>query len=56
MNISATSGQIAIKFYLKHQWGGEKTGLGFGPDCIRMVAMATDSSHRGLMGKILLAL
>ena len=34
MNISETSGQIAIKFYLKHHWGGGKVALGFGPDRI----------------------
>ena len=32
MNISATSGPIATKFYLKHHWGGEKAALGFGLD------------------------
>ena len=34
-----------------------KAVLGFGPDRIRtLVSMATDSSHRVIMGKILLAL
>ena len=48
MNISATSRSIAIKFYLKHQWGGGKAALGFGPDRIRiLVSMAIDSSHFG---------
>ena len=28
MNISETSGPIAIKSYLKHHWGGEKAILG----------------------------
>ena len=28
-NISATSGPIATKFYLKHNWGGGKAALGF---------------------------
>ena len=53
MNISETSGMIAIKFYLKHHIGGEgKTALGFGPDRIRtLVSMAIDSSHWVLMGK-----
>ena len=35
MNISETSGPIAIKFYLKHYWGGDKAALNFGPDRIR---------------------
>ena len=30
MNISETSRPIAIKFYLKHHWGGGKAALGFG--------------------------
>ena len=55
LNISETSGQIATKFYLKHQLGG--AALGFWPDRIgALVSMATDSSHRVIMGKILLAL
>ena len=54
MNISATSEPIAIKFKLKHHWGGGKAALSFGPDWIRtLVSMATDSSHRVIMGKIL---
>ena len=53
MNISETSGPIAIKFYLNHHWGGEKTVLGFSPDWITtLVSMATDSSYRVIMGKI----
>ena len=52
MNISKTRGPIATKFYLKHQWGGGKPALGFGPGQIRtLVSMATDSSHRVIMGK-----
>ena len=52
MNISETSWPIAIKFYRKHHWGGGKAALGFGADQIRtLVAMATDSSHRVIMGK-----
>ena len=52
MNISETSGPIATKFYLKHHWVGGKAALGFGPDRIRtLVSMATDSSHRVIMGK-----
>ena len=43
---------ITIKFYLKHHWGGGKAALGFGADQIRtLVFMATDSSHRVIMGK-----
>ena len=48
MNISETSQPVTIKFYLKHNWGGGKTALGFGADQIRtLVSMATDS-HIGL--------
>ena len=57
INISETSGPNATKFYLKHYWGGGKAALCFGPDRIgTLVSMATDSSHRVIMGKILLAL
>ena len=53
-NISATSGPIITKFYLNHHWGGGKAALGFGPDRIgTLVSMATDSSHRVIMGKML---
>ena len=52
--ISATSGPIITKFYLNHHLGGEKAALGFGPDRIgTLVSMATDSSHRVIMGKML---
>ena len=35
-------------------WGGRGGGGGVGPDRIRtLVSMATDSSHRVIMGKIL---
>ena len=52
MNISVTSWVIAIQFYLNHHWGGGKAILGFGADQIRtLVYMATDSSHRVIMGK-----
>ena len=52
MNISATSRPIEMKFYLKHHWGGGKPSVGFDPDRIRtLVSMATDSSHRVIMGK-----
>ena len=54
MNISETSWPIATKFYLKHHWVGGKNALGFGPDRIRtLVSLATDSSHRVIMGKML---
>ena len=57
INISETSGPIATKFYLKHHWGGGKAASGFWPDRIgTLVSMATDSSHRVIMGKTLLAL
>ena len=52
MNISETSRPITIKFYLKHHWGGGKAALGFGAGQVRtLVSMATDSSHRVIMGK-----
>ena len=52
INISATSWPIGMKFYLKHHWGGGKASVGFDPDRIRtLVSMATDSSHRVIMGK-----
>ena len=56
MNISETSGPIAIKFYLKHHWGREKAAFGLGTDRLRtLVSMATDtcSSPRFIMGKLL---
>ena len=57
INISETSGPFATKYYLKHHWGGGKAELCFGPDRIgTLVSMATDSSHRVIMGKISLAL
>ena len=57
MNISPTSRPIATKFYLKHHWGGGKAASGFRPDLIgTLVSMATDNSHRVIMGKISLAL
>ena len=52
MNISATSRSIGMKFYLKHHLGGGKASVGFDPDWVRtLVSMATDSSHRVIMGK-----
>ena len=54
LNISETRELIAIKFYLKHHWGGGKTALGFGPGRMRtLVSMVTDYSHWVIMGKIL---
>ena len=54
MNISETSGPIATKFYLEHHCGGGKAALGFGLDRIgTLVYMATDSSHRVTMAKML---
>ena len=51
-NISETSRPITTKFYLKHHWDGGKAALAFGADQIRtLVSMATDSSHRIIMGK-----
>ena len=44
---------IKIKFYLEHHWGDGKAALGLGLDRISaLVLMATDSSHRVIMGKI----
>ena len=52
MNISETSWPIVIKFHQKHHWDGGLAALGFGSDRIRtLVSMATDSSHRVIMGK-----
>ena len=52
MYISENSKPIAIKFNVKHHWGGGKAELCFGEDQIRtLVSMATDSSHRVIMGK-----
>ena len=51
-NISATSWPIGMKFNLKHYLGGGKASVGFDSDRIRtLVSMATDSSHRVIMGK-----
>ena len=52
MNISVTNGPIVTRFYLKHHWDGGKAALCFGPDRTgTLVSMATDSSHRVIMGK-----
>ena len=56
MIISTASRHIPTKFYLKHHWNGGKAALCFGTDRIgTLVSMATDSSDRVIMGKILLA-
>ena len=52
MNISKTSWPIAVKFYMKHHCGRGLNALGFEAARIRtLVSMATDSSHRVIMGK-----
>ena len=56
-SISATSGPITMKFYQKHHWDGGKAAIGFGPYGIKtLVSMATDSSHRIKMEKMVLPL
>ena len=43
---------ITIKFYLKHHWGRGRAAGRFGAEQFRtLVSMATDSSHRVIMGK-----
>ena len=43
---------IAIKFHVKYHLDGGKVASGFGADCIKtLVSVATDSSHRTIMGK-----
>ena len=52
INIFETSQGMVIKFHLERQWGGGLAALGFGPDRIRaLISMATDSSHRVIMGE-----
>ena len=47
-----TSGPIVINFYLKHHLGGGKAALGLRQNQTRtQFSMATDSSHRVIMGK-----
>ena len=54
MNISETRRPIIITFYLKYHCGEGLAAQGFGPDRMRtLVSMATDSSHRVIMGKFL---
>ena len=51
MNISEKSLPIVIQFHLKHHCGRGLATLGFRPDRIRtLVSMATDSSHRVIVG------
>ena len=57
MNISATSGPITMKFYLKHHWDGGKAIFGFGQVRDKtLVSMATNSSHSVIMEKTVLPL
>ena len=52
MNISETSWPIVFNCHLVHHGGRGLAAIGFGLDRIRtMVSMATDSSHRVIMGK-----
>ena len=51
-NISKASRPILIKFDVNHNWVGGLMALGFGADFIKIVvSMATDRSHRLIMGK-----
>ena len=57
MTFSERSRPITIKFYLDHYWVREKAAFAFEPDQIRtLICMATDSSHKVIMEKILLPL
>ena len=57
INISETSRWIAIKLYLKHHWARGKATLGFGADRFgNLVSMATENSHRVIVGKTVLPL
>ena len=43
---------IEIKFHVKYHLDGGKVASGFGADWIKTLgSMATDSSHRTIMGK-----
>ena len=54
--ISPTNGLITTKFYVMHHWGEGNAALGFVPDRIRaLVSMATDSSHRVILGENLVS-
>ena len=53
IDVCETSGPIAINFYLKHHLGGGKAALGLRQNRTRtQFSMATDSSHRVIMGKM----
>ena len=57
MNIVETTGPIAIRVCLKQQCGWGKAALDFGADWFTTLAsIATDSSHRIIMGKTVLPL
>ena len=48
---------MVIKFHQEHYWSEGFAALGFGPDQIRtLVSMATDKSHRDIMGNIVTTL
>ena len=54
MNKSAASRPNLTKFYLKHHLDVGLIASGFGPGRIgTLVSMATDSSHRVIIGNIL---
>ena len=56
-NISENNWLIAIKFHVKFHFDGGKVVSGFAPDWIKtLVSMATDSSHRTIIGKTFLFL
>ena len=52
--LQVTRTSITSRTSSKFGGGGGKAALGFGPDRIgTLVSMATDSSHRVIMGKML---
>ena len=51
MNISATGRPIAIKFYLKHHWGGGKGCIRFWARSDQTMAADICSSHSVIMGE-----
>ena len=52
IDLCETSGPIVINFYLKHHLGGGKAALSLRQNRTRtQFSMATDSSHRVIMGK-----
>ena len=57
MYISMARGPIMIKIYVNDHWAGGKAASGFGLKRIRTLDfMATDSSHRVIMRKMVLPL